>query len=255
MKKTPFYRLVTILLAILLVMTLFACGSSDEEPTPAPEGQQNEPETDEVVPGSNPEADPEPVPQTEQPVPIDRNVPQDGVYSVVLYRDELVDSDGRAYVKTAEILYAQLDNKTVEALQVGDTVTLPNGYEFVIEMMQQTETDGEKTILFNEGLERCIYVPETDTWCFLWPSEQPYTYEGEQYIVPLAINAEITDDYTPVSMGENVYGMPYDETDEAIGMLDEIGDFFNYHYYLDKEFATITVANGEVVSVVFDYHE
>ncbi len=252
MKKTTLSRLMTILLAALLATALLACGSSGEETkTPAPEAQQIEPDTDEVViPGTDPE--PEPAPQ---PGRIALNVPADGTYTVSLYRDVIVDSDGREYARASQILYAELDSATVEALQVGDTVTLPNDYQFVVEMMQQTESDAEKTILFNEGLERCIYIPETDTWRFTWPSEVPYTYEGEQYVVPVAVDATLTDEYTPVSMGENVYRVPYDETDATIGLLDEIADFFRYHYYLESETVTMTVKNGEIVSIVFDYHE
>lgn len=250
MKKTTFDRLLTILLATLLLTALFACGSSDEERTPAPEGQQTDPQTDEIVPGTDPQASPAP-----QPGRIALNVPADGTYTVSLYRDVIVDADGREYAKAAQILYAELDGATVEALKVGDTVSLPNDYEFVIEMMQQTEANGVKAILFNEGLERCVYVPETDTWRFTWPSEVPYTYEGEVYVVPVAIDAALTDAYTPVSMGENVYGVPYDETDATIGLLDEIGDFFRYHHYLESETVTMTVQNGEIVSIVFEYHE
>jgi hypothetical protein len=253
MKNTTFYRLTAILLATLLLFAFFACGSSDEEETPVPETQQTEPDTDEVViPGMDPETNPEPAPQ---PGRIALNVPADGTYTVSLFRDVIVDSDGREYARAAQILTVELDAATVGELQVGDTVTLPNGYEFVIEMMQQTETDGAKAILFNEGLERCIYVPETDTWRFTWPSEVPYTYEGEVYVVPVAADATLTDEYTPVSMGENVYRVPYDETDATIGLLDEIADFFRYHHYLENETVTMTVKNGEIVSIVFDYHE
>ena len=253
MKKTTLRRLTAILLTLLLMTALFACASGSEQ-EPASEGQQTEPGTDEVDVAGSSDAPEDPEQPSGQDSRIALNVPADGTYLVSLSRDVLVDSDGREYVKATQILFAELDDATIEALKVGDTVTLPDDYAFVIELMQRSETDEGKEILFNEGLERCFYVPETNTWRFTWPSEVAYTYEGEQYVIPLAIDATITDEYTPVSMGENVYRVPYDETDGTIGLLDSIGDFFSYHYYLESENATITVQNGEVASIVINYH-
>ena len=250
MHKTTLFRLTAILMSLLLLAALFACASSSEDgQTPAPEGQQAEPETDVVD-----TATAEPQQEENQPDPIAVNVPEDGTYSVMLQRDVLVDADGREYVQATQILYAELDPETIDALEVGDTVTLPNDYQFVIEMMQRTETDGVKEILFNEGLERCVYVPETDTWRFMQPSEMPYTYEGDAYVVPMAVDVILTDAYTPISMGESVYGAPYDETDHTIGMLDAVQDFFGYHDYLESEQVLLTVAGGEAVSIEFVYH-
>lgn len=257
MKKTSLYRLLTVLLALMLTAALFACGSSEEAETPAPDAQQNEPQSDEVdVSGQGSQnAQEDPQQPSGEDGRIALNVPADGEYSVSLQRDVLIDSNGRTYVKAKQILYAELDSQTIDALQTGDTVTLPNGYEFVVEMMRKTEENVGKAILFNEGLERCVYIPETDTWRFTWPSEVPYTYEGELYVVPEAIDVTLIDDYTPLAMGESVYGVPYDESDDTIGILDEIGDYFSYHSYLENERATMTVQNGEIVSIVIDFHE
>ena len=121
-------------------------------------------------------------------------------------------------------------------------------------MTETTAGPNGREILFNDGTERCIFIEETNTWRFLWPSGEPYTYEDGTYVTALAADVVLVDELTPLSEGQNVYGAAYDERDKTIGALDCLEDFFGHYYGLESEQAAIVVENGEIVSVVIEFH-
>jgi hypothetical protein len=290
MKNDPIFRILALLLTLVLCLSFAACG---KEPEPAADAAVDgkpaetaaqptqEPEIDEIVlsgetarpsepaeasstepaetePEQTPEPSATPSPEathaadghdaviTVDPLP-------DGTYNVNLYRDLAIDREGRTYATVGELRFVELDDSVVSALKTGDTVKLPL-YSFVIETMEAYDGAGTREILFNDGTERCVYVESTNTWRFLWPSDVAYTYEDGTHVMALAWDAVLTDEYTPLSEGQNVYGVPYDERDRTIGALDCLEDYFNHYYGLEYEQAIIEVKNGEIASVLIAYH-
>lgn len=178
----------------------------------------------------------------------------DGEYYVLIYNDFTVDQSGCVWVVIGERSYQELPDGIISTVEIGDVITL-RAYSFEVVDYEKTQENGVPMILFNDGTERCMYISETNTWRFIWPSGQPYTYEAERYLMPIAIDASLTDELTPRSEGQNVYGAPYSSSDPTVTVLDELQDFFRHHRGARSEYAEITVFGGEITNVVIRYYE
>ena len=143
----------------------------------------------------------------------------DGEYYVLIYNDFTVDQSGCVWVVIGERSYQELPDSIISTVEIGDVITL-RAYSFEVVDYEKTQENGVPMILFNDGTERCMYISETNTWRFIWPSGQPYTYEAERYLMPIAIDASLTDELTPRSEGQNVYGAPYSSSDPTVTVLD-----------------------------------
>lgn len=287
MKTNHRMTIAAIALMLIAMLLLTACGTAEQAQTTVPEAQDTpvetavnaEPETDEIAFNSGSDTQPnaelpaeteqprepeqaleteQPADDTATPAPTEApaavdpvmpaEVPADGTYSVRIYRDQTVDSNGTVWFKIGMMRFVELPDATVAALKEGDTVQLPS-YSFVIVSMSR----GANEITFNEGTERCFHVEETNAWRFVWPSDVPYTYEAEQYTLPIAVDAVLTDENTPQNEGQNVYGVPYDGKDKTIGALDLLEDYFKHYYGLESELATVVIRNGEIAEVTIEY--
>lgn len=178
----------------------------------------------------------------------------DGEYRVMLYSDLTVDQSGCVWATIGEQKYQELPDSIISTTEVGDVLTL-RSYSFEVVDMDRTEKNDVPMIRFNDGTECCLYIEETDTWRFVWPDGSPYTYEAERYLMPLAVDASLTDEMTPHAEGRNVYGEAAGSNDPTIGILDDLQDFFRHYRGLDGEYALITVYGGEITSVIFAYHQ
>ncbi len=283
MKRSILAHICAILLTLALALALTACGDDrqaqqSEAPIPAAATAAptaSEPEADEVVLGGTqtepqtlpttapaeggteaPTLTPEPAEETARPTPAPAQAPQtgtlaDGTYAVWVHRELPVDRDGITYPTVGLVRYVELPDAAVSALRPGDTVQL-HDYSFVVEELRTEEQNGVRMIVFNEGTERCFYIPETQSWRFAWPNDVFYIYEDEPITLKLAVDAVLTDAITPQREGRNIYGVEYDGRDGTIGALDSLQDFFNHYRGLEREYATVTVKNGEIASVVFE---
>ena len=175
----------------------------------------------------------------------------DGEYFLTIYNDFSTEQTGRVWVMVGEQKYQELPDSIISTTEVGDVLTL-RSYSFEVRDMDQIEKDGKRTVLFNDGTERCTYIDETNTWRFYDPDGRAYTYEAERYVMPIAVDASLIDNMTPHAEGCNVYGNDA-LNDPAIGVLDELQDYFRHYRGLDAEYATVTVYGGEIISVVIEY--
>lgn len=261
-------RIAALILALLTFPCLAACAKDESEPVGTAETQaaasaaespgafgeeeiilkndQTEP-TPEPKPASKPESEPEsePAPKPEDPL-------LDGTYLVKLERTQTLDRNGTLWASFVLLHYVELPNDQVISLKVGDTVQLPEN-SFVIENVRQDDGMGYREIWFNDESEHCFYMEETDSWRFTWPDDEPYYTDGERKAMPLAVDAILTDELTPLSEGRNVYGVPAGD-DPTIGALDLLEDFFRHYPGLEYERAAITVKNGEITEVLIEYH-
>lgn len=289
MKKTHITRFCAILLTLALAFTTAACFEKEPAepeaqtvPTVTDAPKAEEPGIDEVAFGGSAQTNeapqppvdaPENAPQAEQPaenVPetietaeAPESVPQapaapgadltDGRYTVFVHRDLSVDGDGFSWATIGLVIYEEHSDAQIAAIKLGDTVQLHN-YSFDVDTLETVEENGVRVKLFNEGTERCFYMAQTNTWRFAWPGGEYYTYEGQQFTLRVAVDATLTDELTPRAEGQNIYGVENDGSDGTIGFLDSIQDFFAHYGSIDSERATVTVRNGEIASVVFEYH-
>ncbi len=235
-----------------------------EEPTPepepddepAPEGPTEEEPLEELSPDELLSLeDPEPsTSATTRPTarPASPDALTDGDYLVRIYRDQTKEN-GTVWLSIGLLHYMELTEDAVSALKKGSTVQL-TGYSFTIKSMERIDDEDYHEIWFNDDTEHCIYVPETGMWQFMNEDDEPYTYEDGSCRMPLATDAVLTDEYTPITEGKNIYGDPYDEEDSSIGELASLADFFRHHAKLPYETAQITVENGEIIGVLIEYH-
>lgn len=265
-------RIAALFLALLMLTGLAACakdepesvGTADTQPaapgtesTEAPgeeevilTGESTEP-TQQPQPGPEPESDPKPEQGSDPELQAENPLP-DGTYPVKLECTQTLDRNGTLWAGFVLLHYVELPNDQVSSLKAGDTVQLPE-YSFVIENVRQDDSMGYREIWFNDGTEHCIYMEDTDCWRFTWPDDEPYYTDGEHSIMPLAVDAILTDELTPLSEGRNVYGVPAGD-DPTIGALDLLEDFFRHYPGLEYERAAITVQNGEITEVLIEYH-
>ncbi len=176
----------------------------------------------------------------------------DGTHRVAIYSNLVTDDSGRTWATLGELKYEEIPDSEITKIRVSDSVTL-HDYSFVVRTVELREENGEREILFNDGTECCVYVPEANVWRFISSSGEPYTYEDGQCVMPIAFDATYTDELTPFAEGRNVYGMP-DDGDPTIGMIDELGDYFRHYPGMEFEYATVTVRDGEIADVLIEYH-
>ena len=190
---------------------------------------------------------------TPVPSPVPGKRLDDGEYKVFIYSDMTTDQSGCVWVMVGELKYQELSDGIISTTEVGDVLTL-RSYSFEVMDIDRIEKNGVPMIRFNDGTECCVYIRETDSWRFIWPNGEPYTYEDERYMMPLAVDVSLTDELTPHAEGRNVYG-DLAGNDPAIGILDDLQDFFRHYRGLKSEYADIIVYGGEITSVVIPYHE
>ena len=232
MKRSILLRILVQVLAALVGLTQIACASG---------GRHNDDENT--------------VYMTEAPyLPADAaGRLADGKYRVLIYSDLSTDSTGCVWATVGLLKYDELSDSVISQVREGDTVQL-HYYAFQVQTMEKSENNGVPVIYFNDGTETCVYVGETNTWRFIWPSDVPYTYEDERYTMPIAVDATLTDELTPTAEGESVYGVRTDSNDPSIGVLDSLEDFFSHYRGLESEYAVITVRGGEITDVLIEYH-
>ena len=276
MKKYGILKITAWILVVLAALMLTACGDSHEyeqgeivyitraprtnwetEATVTP-GRTGTPDTQaSETPAAltaTPDRTATPVPTpTPSLTPIPGKRLADGEYEALIYSNMMTDDSGCVWVTVGELKYQELPNNIISIVEVGDVITL-HSYSFEVLGFERTEKKGVPMILFNDGTECCKYIEETDSWRFIWPDGEPYTYEAGQYLMPIAIDASLTDELTPYAEGQNVYGAPYSKNDPTVGILDDLADYFRHYRGLDSEYACITVAGGEITSVLIEYH-
>ena len=223
---------------ILAALLLIACGSD---------------ETESQIMGAQATESPQELtesPTDEAGQPEDRLA--DGTYSATIYSDLKTDDSGRTWAMVDVLIYEEIPDSEITKVRVSDSIQLGTD-SFVVRTVELVEEDGVRKILFNNGTECCVYMPETNTWRFMQPNGEPYLCGGGQYVMPIAVDATYTDERTPLAEGWNVYGMP-DDGDPTIGMLDELGDYFRHYPGLECEDAIINVRDGEIADVLIEYH-
>ena len=177
----------------------------------------------------------------------------DGKYYVLIYSDLTTDQSGCVWATVGELKFDELPDSIISGITVGDTVQL-HTYSFTVQSMEKFDNGSLREIYFNDGTERCFYIGETNMWRFAWPSDVAYTYEDGRYTLPIAVDATLRDELTPMTEGENIYGMPADSDDPSIEVLDSLEDYFSHYRGLESEYASITVRNGEITDVLIVYH-
>lgn len=179
----------------------------------------------------------------------------DGEYYAEIYRDGTSISGNMTYEIFSVLEYVELPDETVRSMKVGDVVALP-GYELNIEAMEYSTSGGREEISFNYWEVYCYYIEETNNWRFVGPNDKQMTYTGEIITMLMSESACLIDQRTAWGTGQNVYGEPYSGEsgeDAEIFSLKALADYFAY-YTGDKEYATITITNGEIVKVLIQYH-
>ena len=227
---------------LLAALMLIACASGDTDAqTDETQTTETPQETAELPTGDNGASDGKPARRL-----------ADGTYRVMIHSDLVIDDSGRTWATVSELKCVEMDDSEITKVRVSDSIQLGD-VSFVVRTVELVEENGVRTIQFNNGTEYCVYMPETNTWRFLQANGEPYMCEGEQYVMPFAVDATFTDELTPIAEGWNVYGM-LNDGDPTIGMLDEMGDYFRHYPGMEYEYAVVTVRDGEIADVVIEYH-
>ena len=227
---------------LLAAMLLIACASGETDAqTDETQTTETPQETAELLTGENGASDGEPARRL-----------TDGTYRVMIHSDLMTDDSGRTWATVSELKCVELDDSEITRVRVSDSIQLGDS-SFIVRAVELVEENGVRMILFNNGTEYCVYMPETNTWRFLDANGEPYMCEGERYLMPIAVDATYTDELTPIAEGWNVYGM-LNDSDPTIGMLDELGDYFRHYPGMEYEYAVVTVRDGEIADVLIEYH-
>lgn len=242
MNKHNWNRMLSGIVLLLASMLLIACASGDTAAqTDETQTTEMPQETAGLSEGGN-----------GAPVGVSARRLADGTYRVMIHSDLTTDDSGRTWATVSELKCVELDDSEIAKARISDSIQLGD-HSFVVRTVELVEEDGVRKILYNNGTEYCVYMPETNTWRFLDASGEPYMCEGERYLMPIAVDATFTDELTPISEGWNVYGM-LNDGDPTIGMLDELGDYFRHYPGMEHEYAVVTVLGGEIADVLIEYH-
>lgn len=172
----------------------------------------------------------------------------DGFYECAIYGDSIVEVDGVTSITIDIKSFVTFDDAYVSSIVVGDTIDLEQ-YGYVSIIVTSTDivevASGYDYIPVDNGEYVLTYNPDSGVWDLVGSSDTRVSYISESVTLELSSDCLIRDGFTPIVLGSGNY--------EPI-ILPDIQTFFDSIGQDHYDWCDVTVSNGEITEINFNFH-